>query len=325
MKATLTALIVTASMAAATILAQSYSIDWHTIDSGGGTSTGGGYTMSGAIGQPDAGKMSGGAYTLDGGFWGLEIPLAIFDNIGGSINGGFGVTATTWLASKFLLKSQSYQLESLSLLLNSQDSNGSAGPPCNVQLHIYYHNLATGKPAADTGVIMNLSGFTNPITLLNGQQLVKWIPATPFTLVTNTAYWAVLSAENGKRMGQIASFTLATGDAGTFGQTRSTDSGVTWPAPSLGDNLKMLIQGTPGPASPALVISAVAASGNDLRFSFPTSGGRSYVIESRDGLASGAWVEVPGTMSPGNGGTLQVTISNAFGPPQQFYRVKQLP
>src|SRR4051794_33098554 len=51
--------------------AQSYSIDWFTIDGGGGTSTGGVYSVSGTIGQPDAGHMSGGNYTLDGGFWGI--------------------------------------------------------------------------------------------------------------------------------------------------------------------------------------------------------------------------------------------------------------
>ena len=35
--------------------AQSYAIDWHTIDGGGGTSTGGVYAVSGTIGQHDAG------------------------------------------------------------------------------------------------------------------------------------------------------------------------------------------------------------------------------------------------------------------------------
>jgi hypothetical protein len=49
--------------------AQSYSIDWFTIDGGGGTSTGGVYSLSGTIGQPDAGRLAGGNYTLDGGFW----------------------------------------------------------------------------------------------------------------------------------------------------------------------------------------------------------------------------------------------------------------
>ena len=49
-----------------------YTIDWFTIDGGGGTSTGGVYAVSGTIGQPDAsGAMSGGNYSLTGGFWSL--------------------------------------------------------------------------------------------------------------------------------------------------------------------------------------------------------------------------------------------------------------
>ena len=52
--------------------AQSYSIDWYTIDGGGGTSTGGVYSVSGTIGQHDAGgPMTGGNFSLTGGFWAL--------------------------------------------------------------------------------------------------------------------------------------------------------------------------------------------------------------------------------------------------------------
>ena len=51
--------------------AQQYSIDWHKVAGGGGTSTNGQYALSGTIGQPDAGSMSGGNYTLQGGFWGV--------------------------------------------------------------------------------------------------------------------------------------------------------------------------------------------------------------------------------------------------------------
>jgi hypothetical protein len=53
-------------------LAQNYSLDWHTVGSGGGTSTGGVYAVSGTIGQPDAGgPLTGGNYALTGGFWSL--------------------------------------------------------------------------------------------------------------------------------------------------------------------------------------------------------------------------------------------------------------
>ncbi len=48
-----------------------FAIDWSTADGGGGTSTGGVYTVSGTVGQPDAGTMAGGNYTLAGGFWGV--------------------------------------------------------------------------------------------------------------------------------------------------------------------------------------------------------------------------------------------------------------
>jgi hypothetical protein len=61
-----------------TALAQSYSIDWFTIDGGGGTSTGGVYSVSGTIGQPDAGgPMTNGQYSVTGGFWALPTAIQI--------------------------------------------------------------------------------------------------------------------------------------------------------------------------------------------------------------------------------------------------------
>jgi hypothetical protein len=51
---------------------QTYSMDWYKIAGGGGASTGGLYSVSGTIGQPDAsGAMSGGSYSMTGGFWSL--------------------------------------------------------------------------------------------------------------------------------------------------------------------------------------------------------------------------------------------------------------
>lgn len=48
-----------------------YSISWFTVDGGGGRSTGGVYTLTGTIGQHDAGApISGGVYEITGGFWG---------------------------------------------------------------------------------------------------------------------------------------------------------------------------------------------------------------------------------------------------------------
>jgi len=46
-----------------------YSIVWHTMDGGGGTSSGGLYILDGTIGQPDAAYYAGGQYEILGGFW----------------------------------------------------------------------------------------------------------------------------------------------------------------------------------------------------------------------------------------------------------------
>ncbi len=60
------------ALSVASASAQTYSIDWSKISSGGGTSTGGVYAVSGTLGQHDAGApMSGGGYSLTGGFWSL--------------------------------------------------------------------------------------------------------------------------------------------------------------------------------------------------------------------------------------------------------------
>ena len=48
---------------------QGYALDWWTVDGGGGQSTDGGYTLRGAIGQPDASVLTGGVYVLQGGFF----------------------------------------------------------------------------------------------------------------------------------------------------------------------------------------------------------------------------------------------------------------
>src|SRR5438445_1016578 len=58
---------------AATTDAAPYSIDWFKIAGGGGSSSGGQFTLSGTIGQHDAGgPMTNGNYSLIGGFWAIS-------------------------------------------------------------------------------------------------------------------------------------------------------------------------------------------------------------------------------------------------------------
>ena len=71
-------------------LAQSggpYDLSWHNIGPGGSAS-GGSYSLDASIGQPDAATMSGGSYTLTGGFLPGGPPCAL----AGDLNGDGQVT-----------------------------------------------------------------------------------------------------------------------------------------------------------------------------------------------------------------------------------------
>lgn len=46
-----------------------FDLFWFTLDGGGGYSAGGVFEVEGTIGQPDADVLTGGAFTLRGGFW----------------------------------------------------------------------------------------------------------------------------------------------------------------------------------------------------------------------------------------------------------------
>lgn len=74
MKRTLTPVFLVAalSLVASTVLAQSgsgYEVSWWTVDGGGRQMSAGEYTLAGTVGQPDANVLTGGSYTLAGGFW----------------------------------------------------------------------------------------------------------------------------------------------------------------------------------------------------------------------------------------------------------------
>ena len=56
-------------MIAAPATAQSLTVDWWTVDGGGGTSSGATFAMTGTVGQPDAGASAGGQFALSSGFW----------------------------------------------------------------------------------------------------------------------------------------------------------------------------------------------------------------------------------------------------------------
>jgi hypothetical protein len=65
---------------AAPISAQPFSIAWFKVAAGGGTSAGGQYSLSGTVGQHDAGgPLTNGQYSLTGGFWVLPQAIQVIE------------------------------------------------------------------------------------------------------------------------------------------------------------------------------------------------------------------------------------------------------
>jgi hypothetical protein len=114
------------------IHAQTYSINWYKIGGGGGasagTNNGSVYSVNGTIGQAEAGgAMSGGSYSVTGGFWSLisvvqtpGAPALDITRSGGSViiswpnpSTGFvlqqnnSLSAPNWVGSSFVVSSNS--------------------------------------------------------------------------------------------------------------------------------------------------------------------------------------------------------------------------
>lgn len=64
------AVYIAGSLVTTVAVAQAFETEWYTIDGGAGISTGANFILSGTMGQPDAGALSGGQYHLVGGFFG---------------------------------------------------------------------------------------------------------------------------------------------------------------------------------------------------------------------------------------------------------------
>ena len=248
-------------------------------------------TIVGLIQSASPATSRAGDYSLVGEFLSVDIPPAavvitpgrtIFDNTGGSAAGYVGATTTTWLAEKFCLRTQSYGLESLTLLLVSADNGGEARGG-EVRLRIYYSNdPVTGKPGSDTGVNMVLVGRSNPITLPIGytETPIEWRPATPFVLAPNQCYWAVLSTDVGIVV-QPDTYAAADGDAGSFGRITSQDGGASWNSPDNFTSRKMLIRGVPLSSGPPPAVETLyAANGSDKTITKFTTNGVSSLFAS---------------------------------------------
>jgi hypothetical protein len=111
--------------------AQTYSIDWYKIAGGGGTSTGGTYSLSGTIGQPDAsGAMTGGSYSLTGGFWSIiavvqspGLPNLIVTRSGNNVIVSWPDTGNYTLQQNGNLSGGSWTTSGYSVITNANGTN----------------------------------------------------------------------------------------------------------------------------------------------------------------------------------------------------------
>jgi len=108
----------------AAVSAQNYSVDWYVVAGGGGISTHGQYAISGTIGQPEAGAMNGGNFSLTGGFWGL---LAVAPMAGAPLL-SIARTPTNTVVLSWPSASTGFVLQQTSTLAPANWSDASQAP-----------------------------------------------------------------------------------------------------------------------------------------------------------------------------------------------------
>jgi hypothetical protein len=85
MRAQRAALCASALLIPLLLVAQEFEMDWYAVTAGGGEASGGDFTLSATVGQPEAGDMAGGDFALTSGFWSIvpatEPPPALSLNV----------------------------------------------------------------------------------------------------------------------------------------------------------------------------------------------------------------------------------------------------
>jgi hypothetical protein len=126
--------------------AQNYSIDWYTIAGGGGTSSAGPYTLSGTIGQPATSTLTGGNYSLTGGFWSI---ISVIQTLGAptlSITLTNHTATISWLepATGFILQESANLATSVwtpAPVVLTTNSDGTISTTVNATTGYQYYRL----------------------------------------------------------------------------------------------------------------------------------------------------------------------------------------
>ena len=93
--------------AIASARAQSFTVEWFTLDSGGSVSTGGVYSASVSIGQPVSGDLTAGSFSALSDFWAVAGTIQRLNAPQLLVTNAAGVITLSWekLASGFVLDS----------------------------------------------------------------------------------------------------------------------------------------------------------------------------------------------------------------------------
>jgi hypothetical protein len=106
------------------LAAHDFEMDWYAVAAGGGEGSGGDFTVSATLEQPEAGDMAGGDFTLTSGFWSIvpatEPPPAFSLSV--SLNQGNLVISWPETGSSGFLLEESFALA----------ASGTAWNPVNV-------------------------------------------------------------------------------------------------------------------------------------------------------------------------------------------------
>jgi len=115
--------------------AQNYSMHWFNIGGGGGTVSGSAYTLSGTVGQPDTGNLSGGSFGLRGGFWSsVEVPGAP----------QLGIARTNaQITVSWPLSATGYKLEQTPTPSSLSNSWAAISPPYSSNATTFYFRIAS--------------------------------------------------------------------------------------------------------------------------------------------------------------------------------------
>ncbi|MCA8957656.1 MAG: hypothetical protein KDC87_16390 [Planctomycetes bacterium] len=175
---------------ATTGMAQGLAIDWRTVASGGGQSTGSGFELSGTIGQGHATAMGAGGFRIDGGFWAAALP----QSSNGTITGFTSIPGP----SRVLLKWTSGGATGLSGFQVSRREADFADQPFTPVREVTYsgpgqYELLDDLAAPSTRYVYLLAERFGPL------------PAVPRALLEASCYGASLPA-NTSRVGPNGNF-----------------------------------------------------------------------------------------------------------------------